>query len=48
MHHLSDPLNPPGLSGRAALAAVGATLAAPWVHTRAAGVGGGRGPGRGR
>ena len=42
MHHLSDPLNPPGLSRRAALAAVGATLAAPWVHTRAAGVGGGR------
>src|SRR3990167_4765823 len=42
MPHLSDPLNPPGLSRRAALAAVGATLAAPWVHTRAAGVGGGR------
>ena len=33
---------PAGLSRRAALAAVGATLAAPWVHTRAAGVGGGR------
>ncbi len=42
MPHLSDPLPPPGLSRRAALAAVGATLAAPWVHTRAAGVGGGR------
>jgi len=41
----SFPSTPPGtatLSRRTALAAVGAALAAPWVHARAAGLGGGR------